>query len=243
MPRIIPKPKSNGSTVPPHDHQSPAGGSQLDHGTALIGLGDDDHTQYILASGVRDGSTSQAQSFGATGIKSDIIAESTLDNGIQVNGTRHYASSANDPVAPIPVDGDRYWNNVLKVEMIYDGDRSKWLSVSTDTFKFSRAGDTNSGSYYRTGEGIAMSENNGYAAFFSGTIVGFGYTRTDADDAVFEIMAGPTNIASVSSNATFGIVTDLNADFVSSDILSIRNGASGNITSDVIGWVNIKWRI
>ncbi len=36
-----------------HDHQAAAGGGQLDHGLALTGLGDDDHTQYTLADGTR----------------------------------------------------------------------------------------------------------------------------------------------------------------------------------------------
>lgn len=33
-----------------HTHQAAAGGGQLDHGLALTGLGDDDHTQYVLRS-------------------------------------------------------------------------------------------------------------------------------------------------------------------------------------------------
>lgn len=36
-----------------HNHQDAAGGGQLDHGLALTGLGDDDHTQYLLVSGSR----------------------------------------------------------------------------------------------------------------------------------------------------------------------------------------------
>lgn len=35
----------------------------LDHGMALTGLGDDDHTQYLLATGTRTGASSQAQTF------------------------------------------------------------------------------------------------------------------------------------------------------------------------------------
>jgi hypothetical protein len=56
-----------------------------DHG-ALNGLTDDDHTQYLLASGTRAGSTSQAQDFGSTGIKTDTIAESTAAAGVTVDG-------------------------------------------------------------------------------------------------------------------------------------------------------------
>lgn len=36
-----------------HDHEDAAGGATLDHGLALTGLGDDDHTQYFLADGTR----------------------------------------------------------------------------------------------------------------------------------------------------------------------------------------------
>jgi hypothetical protein len=46
-----------------HGHTNAAGGGQLDHGSALTGLGDDDHTQYLLATGARTGASSQAQTF------------------------------------------------------------------------------------------------------------------------------------------------------------------------------------
>jgi len=37
-----------------HDHESDEKGGQLDHGDALTGLLDDDHTQYLLVDGTRD---------------------------------------------------------------------------------------------------------------------------------------------------------------------------------------------
>lgn len=46
-----------------HSHQSAAEGDKLDHGATLNGLSDDDHTQYLLASGVRDGAAIQRQHF------------------------------------------------------------------------------------------------------------------------------------------------------------------------------------
>lgn len=39
--------------IAPHTHTTTATGGTLDHGTALTGLSDDDHTQYILAAGTR----------------------------------------------------------------------------------------------------------------------------------------------------------------------------------------------
>lgn len=46
-----------------HNHQNAAGGGTIDHGAALTGLSDDDHAQYLLATGTRTGATSQAQTF------------------------------------------------------------------------------------------------------------------------------------------------------------------------------------
>ena len=67
----------------------PTGGSGTpaapDHGDCT-GLGDDDHTQYLLAAGTRVGSTGTAQDFGSTGIKTDVIAESTGGAGVTVDG-------------------------------------------------------------------------------------------------------------------------------------------------------------
>jgi hypothetical protein len=57
----------------------------VDHG-ALIGLSDDDHTQYLLVAGTRTGSTGSAQDFGGTGIKADVIAESSDGPGVTVDG-------------------------------------------------------------------------------------------------------------------------------------------------------------
>lgn len=37
-----------------HTHESDDDGGQLDHGAALTGLSDDDHSQYVLADGTRD---------------------------------------------------------------------------------------------------------------------------------------------------------------------------------------------
>ncbi|KKN03770.1 hypothetical protein LCGC14_1104330 [marine sediment metagenome] len=61
------------------------GGGVKDHG-GLTGLGDDDHTGYLLAAGTRAGSTGSAQDFGATGIKADVIAESTGAAGVTIAG-------------------------------------------------------------------------------------------------------------------------------------------------------------
>lgn len=66
---------------------APPATSGADHG-GLTGLGDDDHTIYLLAAGTRTGSTGAAQDFGSTGIKADVIAESTGATGVTLDGVK-----------------------------------------------------------------------------------------------------------------------------------------------------------
>ena len=56
-----------------HNHQAAAGGGTLDHGLALIGLTDDDHTQYALLLGRSGGQTL----IGGTGSGDDLTLTST----------------------------------------------------------------------------------------------------------------------------------------------------------------------
>lgn len=55
-----------------HTHTDAAGGGQLDHGAALTGLSDDDHTQYLLSTGARAGATSSLQAF-TSGLVTGIV--------------------------------------------------------------------------------------------------------------------------------------------------------------------------
>lgn len=102
-----------------HDHTGDAGdGGKLDHGAALTGLSDDDHAQYLLATGARAGASAGAQGFGASGIAADAIVESTGDAGVTIDSvlvkdgevdgvdvadhsSRHDQAGA-DPLADVP---------------------------------------------------------------------------------------------------------------------------------------------
>lgn len=64
---------------------SPGFGIAVDHGS-LGGLPDDDHQQYLLATGARAGATGGAQDFGANGITADVIDESTGAAGVTIEG-------------------------------------------------------------------------------------------------------------------------------------------------------------
>lgn len=73
-------------------------GGTSNHGS-LTGLGDDDHTQYLLATGARAGASSQAQDFGTNGIKTDaIIPHSTTGIQLGTSATQKVALFGATPV-------------------------------------------------------------------------------------------------------------------------------------------------
>jgi hypothetical protein len=95
-----------------------------DHG-ALNGLGDDDHTSYVLAAGTRAGSTASAQDFGSTGIKADVIAESGGGNGVTADGVLLKDSEVTTDVinektsaAGVTIDGLLIMDNFIEHEEI-----------------------------------------------------------------------------------------------------------------------------
>jgi hypothetical protein len=127
--------------------------------------------------------------------------------------------------------------------MEYDGSRSKWLSVSENVLKAGRSGNTAAGSYYRGMDSLILSATTGFTAWFNGTVIAIGYTRTDTDAATFEVTANGTSIASLASSAVSGVTAASNGNFVAGDVLAVRNAAGGNTTSDVQVWVRVKWRV
>jgi len=180
---------------------------------------------------------------GGTSISVDTINESTLNNGVVINGVRNYGASATNPAAPAPSDGDIYYNTALRMQMSYDGFRSKWLSVDSTPIYFGRNGATAPGQYYRGIDGRVLSGSIGFYAIRSGTIVAFGYTRSNALNCDFDIMSNGALATSVNSVAAAGRDVSLNTDFSFGDILAVMNKAGGNLTLDVQGWVQVKWRV
>lgn len=164
---------------------------------------------------------------------------------IYLDGLKFYGSSATAPTLPVPATGDRYYDTTLDMEMRYDGTRGKWLSVEAMYLQFGRNGSTNTGQYFRGIDGRVMSDTIGYAMPYNGTIVGIGYTRSDADTTNIEVVEGGVLAASITSSAASGTSSSLNANFSSGGIIAMKNMDSGigaNIIDDVAGWVKIKWR-
>lgn len=175
---------------------------------------------------------------GTTGININSGSEK-----VEIDGVTYYGNSAGAPTATLSgfQDGDKYFDTTLDMEMRYDAGRSKWLSVEAMYIQFGRNGNTNVNQYYRAINGRVMSATLGYTMPHDGTIVALGYTRTDSDAATFDVVEGGTSRATLASSATSGKSNTLNGDFSEDGILAMRN-TGANVTSNVIGWVKVKWR-
>jgi hypothetical protein len=206
-------------------------------------------TWVRLAPGSVDGNPLTTTTAGSaptwdTTIAVDTVTESTANNGVLVNGIRNYGKSAADPaVGPAPADGDTYYNTSMRMGMVYDGLRSKWLSAESTSFHFGRDGNTAANQYYRAADGRVMSSTSGWYAERSGTVISMAYTRTDTDAATFDIVGDGASLTTVASSAIGGRSIALNADFTFGQVLAVLNQAGGNTTSNVIAHIRVKWRV
>lgn len=138
-----------------------------------------------------------------------------------------------DPANPPPKDGDRYYNTAIHHEMVYDGSRSKWLSVTTGVRQGGRRTTTAAGSFYRGTNNLVMDASNRGIPVPKGTLVELAWTRTDATNATLECLVGGAVIATLNSTAA-GLTLDstVNADFAQG-VMAFRNQAGGSTTSNV----------
>ncbi len=168
------------------------------------------------------------------------VAEQTGTTG---TSRRDYGVLLADPIDPPPSAGDMYFNGAMQLEMRYDGVRGKWLSSDGSEFLFGRNGPKAAGSYYNTVDGRVMSATLGFYAVRSGTVLTLGYTRSNALASTFEIMRNGAVIHSVPSAAAAGRDIAINADFSFGDIIAGRNRNPGGVTTDVVGWLRMQWRV
>jgi len=217
------------------------------NGAGIIDLNADDTiTLDVLSGGAINigtaavaSTTTVGNSTGASGV---IVSSGT--EKVVVDGVTYYGNSAGAPTATVGgfADGDKYYDTNLDAEMRYDATRTKWLSVESMTLQVGRNGVTAVDQYYRGTDGRVMSSALGYYMPHNGTVVGFGYTRSDLDAATFDIVEGGTSRATLASSAVAGVSNALNGDFSAGGVLAVVNQAGGNSTSDVMAWVKVKWR-
>jgi hypothetical protein len=221
------------------------GALSLNSSGGAINIGNDANAFAInVGTGAAARAITVGNGTGATGVTVVTGTEGFQINSLGTGLITDYGKSAADPTARAGgfQDGDRYFNTSLEMEMRYDASRSKWLSVESVYVYFGRNGATAAASYYRGMDGLVMSATSGFRMPFNGTIVGVGYTRSDTDSATFDVVEGGTSRVTLASTATAGGSNTSNTNVTQNGIIAVLNQTGGNTTSDVAGWVKLRYR-
>jgi hypothetical protein len=154
--------------------------------------------------------------------------QAAIDSKISL---RHYGALAADPVSASRVAGEKYFNAVLQQEMYYDGFRQKWLSIATLSEGAGINGNCEPGEYYKRYNGSVLSAVSG-PHVQKGTIIGIGYSSTEAATHTYEVMLDGIAVAELASGGNAIAFNDfVNGDFDS----GIMAGRSKLNSSDVRG--------
>jgi len=209
------------------------GGGNAAGSATTVALSDHDHTirtttgpTDLTIGGIADGEIMRRSG-------------STIVGGVG----RIYPRSATDPASPVPADGDLYFNTSIEELMQFDGSRSKFLSVSNHKVSGGRSGNTGAGAFYKGIDGLAFDAANRGIPVQDGTIISIEITRTDLDAATLEILVNGSVIATFAHSAAgrSAVLTE-NTD-MASGVMSLRNLAAGNTTSNVQIIITYKKRI
>jgi hypothetical protein len=148
-----------------------------------------------------------------------------------INGQYSYGPLNSDPISPIPLDGYLYYNTVSHKEMEYDGYRSKWLSISTNSVFSGASGNTAAGSYFRGMDGLAFTADIGIPVAI-GTLTGILVSVTSSSISNIDIYVNSDIIETLGLTGTgLNYNLTLNADF-NVGLMKFRNRADGTTVSN-----------
>lgn len=173
-----------------------------------------------------------------------VIFDGTGGNLIQDSGVRFYGKSSSNPSSPSPADGDMYYNTVLKMLMVYDSSRSKWLSSHTETFHFGKSGLAQAGQYFKGFDGRVLSDSLGFLTRFAGTVVSISFTRGNTTSSTIEVTADGTTISSLGATISAKEFDNaINNDFTANKVLAVRNSSSSGDVKDLQGYICFRYRV
>ena len=159
---------------------------------------------------------------------------------IEGAGVRHYGASATDPSSPTPQAGDEYYNTAINHKMVYDGTRSKWLSITTLWDGAGRSGTTGASSFYRRFNGMVMTATVG-SVLPKCTIIGINFDA-NAVTHTLEVLVGGVAVAELASGGA-ATVSDYTIDVdVAEGIFACRNKAASATTTNLQCTVYYKLR-
>lgn len=191
---------------------------QVDHG-ALTGLDDDDHPQYTA-----------------------------WDHDETISGVWTFATDATEPAFVITPDTDAPTTKLADGAIaiidgllsVYDGTRSKWLSVDRTTFHGGRRG--NATNIFLRGAGDDVPTNvSGYVMPRNGTITALFAGTESSASWTFEVWVNGVQAATLGiAAASSGQATNTNVDFSAGDVISLY--CNGTAIPWPVGGCEVAWR-
>ncbi len=154
---------------------------------------------------------------------------------------RDFGSMATDPTEP-PTEGDRYFNTALGMLMVYDGVRSKWLSVETWCPAFAHEGRPDD-NYLMIGR-LRLSSTLGYLVPRNATLCELAYVRkTEPRDPTFKVRTNGTSVAELYSpnNTPTGNDVTFDVDVVAGKKLQVY--VANDRASQPVVWLKFRWRV
>jgi hypothetical protein len=196
------------------------GGGVTDHG-ALTGLGDDDHTQYLLAAGTRELTGNLSVSSGITIDGRDLSADGTKLDGIEALAD---VTDAANVAAAGAVMTSRTISTTAPVTG--GGDLSANRTIAIDAASGAAAGSM-SAAHYTKLEGIEAGANLGAPKVTVATNGTNGTTLADSDDGkvVRVTWAGPFTVT-VPSGLTAGTTVEYVQEHASGQITVTGSGVT-----------------
>ena len=217
------------------------GGGVTDHG-ALSGLSDDDHSQYLLATGARTGASSQAQAF-TTGISIGPSTQTITFNNTDVANTLLGSidfKNNNNVVARIAADernstGGSY-GGCNDADLVF----STALNGSlTEKFRIPRSGYLALGTALNlTAQGTGTGNENTF-------ISGDNYNVLTLNARRNFVFASPVlgQVAAIGGDQNFATYLRKSTDYTNSaiDMLVLRHATSGTAAAGLGG--NLRWQL
>lgn len=166
----------------------------------------------------------------------------TSGDAVEGVGVRNYGASATDPSSPTPQAGDTYYNTAINQQMVYDGTRSKWLSVAMTWDGAGRNGTVGAGTFYRRFNGMLTANAiGGYV--LKGTIVGVTYATSTAVTHTLDVKVGGSVVVSAAS-AGAATYENMGLDIdISAGVMAYQNQAGSATTTHLQCTVFYKLRV
>jgi|GEM_PF-3208702 len=178
-----------------------------------------------------------------------LTGDTSIEGSLDVGGKVMISNGSEVPLfigptvsTPTGVTTGEFFVGNDGVLYVYDGVRSKWLSVDSGWIGGGRNNANQGVGYLRAFNGNTMSASVGYVMPRNGTIVAMSVARTDTDSVTWQVHANGAYLtgATITTSAVRDYVDSLNVDFSAGQTLAIYQSSGTSGYPNVTVWY--RWR-